>query len=63
MTLEQKLKELKAGGFVKGDTYEVFETVEDKIVIQVFTSTYSFEEYVFTKTGDFISHDETDLYR
>ena len=47
MTMNEKIAELEAQGYIKNDSYEVYENARDGWTVQVFTSPWSFEEYSF----------------
>lgn len=61
MTMNEKIAELEAQGYIKNDSYEVYENATDGWTIQVFTSLWSFEEYNFDKKGNLIDAWETDI--
>jgi len=61
MTMNEKIAELEAQGYIKDDSYEVYENAVDGWTVQVFTSPLSFEEYNFDKTGNLIQAWETDI--
>lgn len=52
MTMNEKIAELEAQGYIKNDSYEVYENAADGWTVQVFTSSWSFEEYNFDKEGN-----------
>lgn len=62
MTMNEKNAELEAQGYVKNDSYEVYENAADGWTIQVFTSSWSFEEYNFDKDGNSIDALKTDIW-
>lgn len=61
MTMNEKIAELEAQGYIKNDSYEVYENATDGWTVQVFTSLWSFEEYNFDKKGNLIDAWETDI--
>lgn len=61
MTMNEKIAELKAQGYIKNDSYEVYENAADGWTVQVFTSSWSFEEYNFDKEGNPIDAWETGI--
>jgi hypothetical protein len=61
MTMNEKIAELEAQGYIKNDSYEVYENAADGWTVQVFTSSWSFEEYNFDKEGNPIDAWETGI--
>lgn len=61
MTMNEKIAELETQGYIKNDSYEVYENAADGWTVQVFTSLWSFEEYNFDKKGNLIDAWETDI--
>lgn len=59
MMMNEKIAELEAQGYIKNDSYEVYENAENGWTVQVFTSSWSFEEYDFDKEGNLIEAWET----
>ena len=59
MTMNEKITELEAHGYIKNDSYEVYENAAGGWTVQVFTSSWSFEEYNFDKDGNPIDAWET----
>lgn len=62
MTLNEKIKELEAKGYNKHDTYEVDETADGGWIITVYTSLWSFEEYLYDTDGNPVEATEINLY-
>ncbi len=61
MTMNEKIAELETQGYIKNDSYEVYENAADGWTVQVFTSSWSFEEYNFDKEGNPIDAWETGI--
>ena len=61
MTMNEKIAELEAQGYIKNDDYEVYENATDGFTVQIFTSFWSFEEYDFDKEGNLIDVWETNI--
>lgn len=61
MTMNEKIAELEAQGYIKNDSYEIYENAADGWTVQVFTSSWSFEEYNFDKEGNPIDAWETGI--
>lgn len=61
MTMNEKIAEIEAQGYIKDDSYEVYENAVNGWTVQVFTSPWSFEEYDFDKEGNLVEAWETEV--
>jgi len=61
MNMNEKIKELEAKGYSKHD-YEVNEAADSGWIITVYTSLWSFEEYLYDTDGNPIEATEINLY-
>ena len=61
MTMKEKIAELEAQGYIKNDTYEVYENVDGGLTVQVFKNSISFDEYNFNNEGGLIDAWEIEI--
>lgn len=52
--MEKKIAELDEQGYIKNDSYEVYESASGRMIVQVFTSSWSYEEWAYDMAGNFI---------
>lgn len=52
MTMNEKIAELEAQGYIKNDSYEVYENANDGLTIVVYTSSWTTEEYNYDMNGN-----------
>lgn len=52
--IEKKIDELEREGYIKNDSYEVYATANDGWAIDIYTSSWGYEQWIYTAHGGFI---------